>query len=258
MKLLSVGDHSTSVRDEGSGQPCVLLHGSPLDQHSWDMLVPLLSHDRRVVCYDLRGHGSAATAPIADSVDVFARDLEVLLDSLEVAQAHVVGHSFGGQVAQRFAVRCPSRVHRLTLLCTRATPYPAFDEAARELERTGHLEPSTVIARWFPADAITAEQPWVRYAKRCLTEIDPAVWASVLHMIAAFDHLEELHSLTMPTLLIGAQNDRVATVEAMTCMVQALPQARLRLLRASYHLAPLLEPARVVAMIRENDNETAD
>ncbi|MCK8677231.1 alpha/beta fold hydrolase [Streptomyces lichenis] len=49
----------------------------------------------------------------------------------------------------------------------------------------------------------------------------------------------------MPTLLLGAEHDRVASAEAMADMAAALPRARFRLPAGAYHLVPLLEPGRV-------------
>jgi 3-oxoadipate enol-lactonase len=255
LRRLRIGDHLTTVRDEGARETCVLAHGSPLDHHAWDGLVPLLSRDRRVISYDLRGHGSAAEAPPAAAVEDFADDLAGLLDRLEVARAHLIGHSFGGQVVQRFAVRFPGRTRRMTLLCTRATPYPPFDEAAQELERTGLAQPASVIARWFPPEAITADEPAVRYARSCVTEANPVVWASVLRMIAAFDCLEELRRLPVPVSVVGAEHDRVASPGAMRDMADALPHGRFHLLRGSFHFAPLLEPERIAALIGRNFDE---
>ncbi|MFF6983823.1 alpha/beta fold hydrolase [Streptomyces sp. NPDC008343] len=249
LRRLRIGGHLTTVRDEGAGETCVLVHGSPLDHHSWDALVPLLSRDRRVIGYDLRGHGSAAAAPPAAAVEDFADDLAELLDGLEVAQAHLIGHSFGGQVVQCFAARFPLRTRHMTLLCTRATPYPPFDEAAQELERTGLAQPASVVARWFPPEAIAADVPAVRYARSCITQANPTVWASVLRMIAAFDCLEELRRLPMPASVVGAEHDRVASPTAMREMADALPRGRFHLLQDSFHFAPLLQPERIAALI---------
>ncbi|MEU1278023.1 alpha/beta fold hydrolase [Streptomyces sp. NPDC005805] len=250
---IRLGDgHLTTVRDEGTGEPCVLLHGSPLDRHSWDALIPYLARDARVIAYDLRGHGTAAGAPPAVSVADYADDLAALLDRLGVDRAHVVGHSFGGEVAQRFALAFPGRVRRLTLLCTRATPYPAFREAARLLADSGPAVRVSAVARWFPPEAVAADLPPVRYATACVRDADPAVWAATLRMIADFDALDGLRALPVPATAVAAEHDRVATPDAMRLIAEALPHGGFRLLAGAYHLAPLLLPQRTAAMIRED------
>ncbi|MFF4935070.1 alpha/beta fold hydrolase [Streptomyces griseofuscus] len=226
------------------------MHGSPLDQHCWDGLVPLLRGKYRVITYDLRGHGSAASASPAVGMRDFTDDLAVLLDELDITRTHLVGHSFGGQVAQRFAIEHPDSVRRLVLLCTRATPYPAFHEAARLLEKDGPGASTSAVSRWFPREAIAANVPPVRYAATCVRAASPAVWAPILRTIADFDVLVELPSLDTPAMVVAAEHDEVATPEAMAQIAAALPRGRFRLLGGAFHLVPLLEPERIASLVR--------
>ncbi|WP_433456438.1 alpha/beta fold hydrolase (plasmid) [Streptomyces sp. CA-142005] len=246
-----IGDgHVTSVRDEGAGEPYVLVHGSPLDQRAWDGIMPLLATGARVITYDLRGHGTAASAPPARTRDDFVDDLATLLDQLQITTVHLLGHSFGGQIAQLFAARLTGRTRRLALLCTRATPFPLFADAASVLEHSGLPDPGPILARWFPPEAITADAAPVRYARSCLLRADPGVWASEFRMIAEFDGRDALQAITAPTAVIAAEHDHVASPEAMKDMAGLLREARFHLLEGSYHLAPLLDAARVVALVR--------
>nr|WP_277349100.1 alpha/beta hydrolase [Streptomyces sp. HNM0575] len=249
---MRIGDgYATGVRDEGAGEPYVLVHGTPLDQRSWDGMVPLLAAGARVITYDLRGHGTAADAPPARTCDDFVDDLTRLLDLMGIEQAHLLGHSFGGQIAQLFAARRAERTRGLVLLCTRATPFPAFADAASALEKDGPPDSAAVLARWFPPDAIKADTEPVRYARSCLLEADPAVSAPELRMIAGFEGRDALRAITAPTSVIAAEHDHVAAPEVMKDMAGLLRAARFHLLEGSYHLAPLLEPGRVAALVRE-------
>lgn len=91
--------YTATVDDVGEGPAVVLLHGTPLDAQSWDGLAPALAGRRRVVRYDLRGHGTARSCPVPSDYGAFAGDLALVLNGLEIERAHVLGHSFGGQVA---------------------------------------------------------------------------------------------------------------------------------------------------------------
>jgi 3-oxoadipate enol-lactonase len=88
----------------------------------WDLVMPGLSTGRRVFAYDIRGHGSAAGAPVPAAMTDTGADL------LGVDQAHVVGLSYGGGIAQAAAVTAPDRFASLALLAT--TDHP-FSRAAR-------------------------------------------------------------------------------------------------------------------------------
>ena len=66
---------------------------------------------------------------------------------------HVVGHSFGGQVALDFALLVPQQVATLTLLCSRDTPFPAFAAAAARLRGGAPVDADAALSRWFtPAE----------------------------------------------------------------------------------------------------------
>ena len=79
----------------------------------------------------------------------------------------MVGHSFGGQVALELAIRRPELVSRLTLLCTRDTPFPAFDAAAAAVE-AGTVDVDDTLGRWFSADELRNDGPVVRYAREAV------------------------------------------------------------------------------------------
>src|SRR4028119_901963 len=137
----------TLLRDEGQGRVVVLLHGTPFDVRAWDPLVGALGGGCRTVRFDARGHGTATAVPVADYRQL-ATDVVAVLDRLDIDDAHVVGHSWGGQIAQQVALDHPQRVNRLSLLCTRASPFPAFASVVTSL-RDGTADKEASVARGF-------------------------------------------------------------------------------------------------------------
>src|SRR5262249_23215116 len=88
MPHLTVGtENSTDIQlyyeDHGAGQPVVLIHGYPLDGHSWEKQgAALLAAGYRVITYDRRGFGRSSQPTTGYDYDTFAADLKVLLDTL--------------------------------------------------------------------------------------------------------------------------------------------------------------------------------
>jgi pimeloyl-ACP methyl ester carboxylesterase len=117
--------------DSGTGDPVLLLHAGVADRRMWDPLVPVLSHTFRVIRPDLRGFGDSAQ-PGEEYAD--ADDLDVLLDSLGVGSASVVGSSYGGRVAMELATAHPGRVSSLVLLCPAFRGLQPSEEDAPALE----------------------------------------------------------------------------------------------------------------------------
>lgn len=91
----------------GSGDPLVLVHGSWTDATNWALVVPALAEAFQVLVYDRRGHSRSQRPDAPGSVDEDGDDLVALLEALELAPAHVVTSSWGGNIALRLATRRP-------------------------------------------------------------------------------------------------------------------------------------------------------
>ncbi len=101
----------------GEGPPLVMIHGITGNLAIWHLeIVPALMNQYRITTYDLRGHGYSDVPPTGYTTADHAADLKHLLDTLGIERAHVMGHSFGADVALHFAIMFPERVDRLVLV----------------------------------------------------------------------------------------------------------------------------------------------
>jgi pimeloyl-ACP methyl ester carboxylesterase len=139
-------------RDEGSGPPLLLVHGTSSSLHTWDAWTRALAGKRRVVRLDLPGFGLTGPAPDRDyRVERHARVLAAFLARLDVARADVAGNSLGGRVAVALALAHPDRVRKLVLIDPAGlsgVPPPAIFELARTpvLNRVlRHLTPRFIV-----------------------------------------------------------------------------------------------------------------
>jgi non-heme chloroperoxidase len=104
--------------DHGTGQPVVLIHGYPLDGHSWERQTRvLLAAGYRVIAYDRRGFGQSSQPTIGYDYDTFAADLNVLLEHLDLTGVTLVGFSMGtGEVTRYLGRYGSARVRKAALL----------------------------------------------------------------------------------------------------------------------------------------------
>ena len=97
-----------------NGQAILLLHGKNFNGYYWkDLISFLTSNGYRVIVPDQVGWGRSDKPNIHYSFHLLAANTKKLLDSLKVAQVHVIGHSMGGMLATRFALMYPERVGKL-------------------------------------------------------------------------------------------------------------------------------------------------
>jgi pimeloyl-ACP methyl ester carboxylesterase len=116
-RFVGVEGVTVHYRDEGSGPPLVLIHGTSSSLHTWDSWVARLSSRHRVVRLDLPGFGLTGAAPDHDYSAVrYARVVAALMSELGIDRADVAGNSLGGRVALTLALEHPERVRSLVLV----------------------------------------------------------------------------------------------------------------------------------------------
>ena len=102
--------------DGGAGTTLLFLHGFGGAATNWTAVAPALAERFRVIVPDLPGHGCSSALPAPPQrLDPYAERLALLLERANAAPAFVVGHSLGGVVALRLALRRPDLVSGLVL-----------------------------------------------------------------------------------------------------------------------------------------------
>jgi pimeloyl-ACP methyl ester carboxylesterase len=99
----------------GEGSPLVLVHGLGGAASNWTELAPLLSRSHRLLVPDLPGHGGSAALPAVAGLGPFADRVALVAEREGMLPAPVVGHSLGGMVALRLALRRPRDVSAVVL-----------------------------------------------------------------------------------------------------------------------------------------------
>ncbi|MGA5551048.1 alpha/beta fold hydrolase [Streptomyces pseudogriseolus] len=125
MSYITVGqENSTDIdlyyEDHGTGQPVVLIHGFPLDGHSWEkQSAALLDAGYRVITYDRRGFGRSSHTTTGYDYDTFAADLNTVLETLDLNDVVLVGFSMGtGEVGRYVGNYGTARVAKVAFLAS--------------------------------------------------------------------------------------------------------------------------------------------
>jgi pimeloyl-ACP methyl ester carboxylesterase len=103
-------------RELGEGRPLVLLHGLGDSSATWNLVAPELARTRRVLAPDLAGHGLSGRPDASYALEWHAEVIGAWLDRIGVVEFDLVGHSFGGGVAQWLLLNRAARVRRLALV----------------------------------------------------------------------------------------------------------------------------------------------
>lgn len=125
MGYITVAEENTTpvelyYEDQGAGQPVVLIHGYPLNGHSWERQTrELLANGYRVITYDRRGFGQSSKVGAGYDYDTFAADLNTVLETLDLRDVILVGFSMGtGELARYVSRYGHERVAKLAFLAS--------------------------------------------------------------------------------------------------------------------------------------------
>lgn len=240
-------------RAEGPPTAPPLLLGPSLGTSTrlWDAVAPELARTRRVVRWDLPGHGGSpaeligAGATVADLADLVLS----LADALGADRFAYAGVSLGGAVGLHLAAHHPLRVTRLAVICSSAH----FGGAAPWRERA-----AAVRAKGLGPLVETAAQRWFTpgFTSSALLEdhrtTDAAAYAACCDALAAFDLRDALPSITAPTLAVAAREDPATPPAHLREIADAVPGARFTEIAHASHLAPAERPEAVLAALRSH------
>lgn len=229
-------------------------HGGPGADHSYFRpWLDSLGEVAQVVFVDHRGTGFSSTAPVETyTIEQIADDVEALRQHLGLGKIMLLGHSFGGMVAQVFAERHPESLSKLILSNT-APDYEFWEEAQENAMRIATPEQKDVFRELFEG-SITNQEEYEAWWKRCyplyFRHPDDEVLAQLSarsrgrfevsqYMMAnelpKFDALAGLSKIEVPTLVLASRYDWVTPPSQAERIVAAIPHAEYVLFTDSGH-----------------------
>ena len=116
--VLRLGEQAVHVRQMGAGAglPLVLVHGFGGSVSNWQLTQQAQASNRRVIAFDLPGHGKSSALPGPPTLARLAQVTSHVLAGMGVRRAHILGHSLGGGIALFVLGRAPAQVASLSLL----------------------------------------------------------------------------------------------------------------------------------------------
>ncbi|MGS5086163.1 alpha/beta fold hydrolase [Hydrogenophaga sp. A37] len=219
----------------------VLLH--PLATHSdlWLAQLPAWTTRFRVVCVDLPGHGRSPVLPEVTTLSQYAGEVRQVLDAIGVDRTALVGLSLGGMVAQAFALDWPERTRALVLAHTSARTEPAVRDlwSTRLQQAAGEglaAQVPAILGRWFPAGFAASAPMTLQWVAAQIESTPFAGYAAAIGAIQRLDHLDQLHRITAPTLVVAGELDAAAPPALARLMADRLPTATLNTLPGTGHI----------------------
>jgi non-heme chloroperoxidase len=250
MGYIKVGEQNTTpvelyYEDQGAGQPVVLIHGYPLNGHSWERQTrELLAQGYRVITYDRRGFGQSSKVNDGYDYDTFASDLNVVLETLDLRDVVLVGFSMGtGELARYVARYGHERVAKLAFLASlepflvqrddnpEGVPQQVFDDIAAAAKGDRFAWYNDFYSNFYNLDEnlgsrisqAAVDGSW----NVAISSAPVAAYAVVPSWIEDFrGDVEAVRAAAKPTLILHGTEDNILPIDATARRFhQAVPEA---------------------------------
>lgn len=247
---LSVNGLKMYYEIHGQGRPLVLLHGAFSGiGTSFGAILPGLASTRKVVAFELQGHGRTADIDRPLSMELMADDTAAALKQLGIERADILGYSMGAGVALRLAIRHPEVVRKLVFM---AATYTLDGVHPGLMEGLGEMTPEMMFG-----------SPWHDEYMRLAP--DPNHFAAFFAKKTQMDQqttdipAEAIQALACPTLIIIGDSDLTRPEHAVEMFrllgggvfgdMAGLPAAQLAILPGTMHTTVINQVDMLLAMI---------
>ncbi len=240
---------------QGKGEPLVLLNGIMMSTLSWEPFVKTLSSYVQLIRLDFLDQGRSdkmvGEAPYTQDLQVEV--LRAVLDELQLSQVHLMGISYGGEVALRFVAQHPYYVKRLLLFNTTAYTNPWLYDIGKAWNlaagtRVAEAYYYTTIPVIYSPEFYEQRLDWMRRREGVLFPVfgNPEFTEAMIRLtLSANDHdvRDKLAAIKVPTLIVGSEQDYIVPLAQQEYLHQHIQGSQLVKIPHSGHASMYERPA---------------
>ncbi len=240
----------------GEGEPLLLVMGLGMDRRGWMFQVPFFSRYYKTIVFDNRGVGQSSKPSGAYTTKVMAEDAASLLDALGIKSAHIVGISMGGMISQQLALHFPQKIKKLVLGCTYAAALKEMDDliassikslfgdgnlTVEQIAQTKNVDLKIILPYMM---SLTLSPAFLEKNKALVDMMVDEVLREGLNVEGFFGQLQavrqhnvlsELQKISLPTLVITGDEDRLIPPRCSDEIVSRIPGAKLIKIKGGSH-----------------------
>jgi 3-oxoadipate enol-lactonase len=236
MSIAKANNININYKVAGYGEPLVMIMGVSSDQSSWKHQINFFKKHYRVITFDNRGSGNSEKPKGTYSTKMMADDTIQLLDYLGIDQAHIMGISMGGMIAQEIAINSPQRVMKVVLANTYACNDKKSNGSTLEMYKAVRYSPRntgtalTTMAFNRPLYRLIAILQARIRSRFTGASVKAEIKVGFIGQIGACTYhnaLERLPLIKAPTLVISGTQDKVVKPSSSEVLAMMIPNARL-------------------------------
>lgn len=200
---------------EGIGKTIVFIHGLSDSLLYWEFLASNLKHDYQVLRVDLQGHGESELENEEITIETYVRDLNNLLEKLDISKVSLIGFSLGSAVALSFAAKYPSKVDSIVLM----SAFYKADDALRETLTHFKNALNTSFEEFYDVilpmvlceDVIEANKKELELLKDIGSQnANTKAYIKAVDACLNFNAEEYISEIDVPTLILASNRDEIS------------------------------------------------
>ena len=249
---ININDLSVFTVGEKKNTPFVLVHGFPFNHSMWDEQIKELSKQYYCVTYDIRGLGESSAGDGQFTMESFVDDLEIIVNELELKKSILCGLSMGGYISLRAVERMEVKFSTLILCDTKSDP----DNSEGKLKRAAGIKMINeegvekfvrqFVPNCFSENFMSAhKEEYKNVINRSQHNSPKGVKGCLLAMAGRTDTTPFLQKISIPTLVICGEKDKLTPPAVMKSMANNINNSEFIIVRGAGHMAPF-ESAKIV------------
>ena len=245
MPKISVNGLQFYYEIEGDGAPLVLIPGFSAGRWIWFKQTAELSRNFRVISFDPRGISGSDKPEGAQTIGLLADDVAHVLQTIGVESAHIIGASFGGFIAQEFALKYSAMTRKLVLCCTSfggpnhvlPTTETLMALASTKGLNTEERMRANLLMAFTPEYVQTQVAEVDRIVHlRAINEVPEHIYLSQFEAARNFDTESRVEQITSPTLVLSGDADVIVPVQNSRNLAAKIPGAKIQIIEGGSHM----------------------
>ena len=258
MPKVSIKGKNIYYEIHGDGEPLVILNGIMMSTGSWNSFIDVFSKKNKLVLLDFVDQGQSDKMEEQYSQDLHVEMLNELLERLNLEKIHLVGISYGGEIAQRFVLAHQSKVKTLVLANT--TSYTShilkdigenWIQAAKTHDGVAFFKATMPYV--YSGEFYEENIQWLKEREKSFANtLKPEWYEGFIRLVKSAENLnitEEINKIKVPTMIIGAEYDTTTPLRYQQEIHKMIPNSKLVSINGSGHATMYEKPYEFASLI---------
>ena len=265
MPYMKIMDKNIYYKQYGEGEPIVFLNGVMMSTNSWSPFIRMVSKDYKMIVVDLLDQGKSDNCEVKYTINTQAYILKIFLDELKLKKIHLVGMSYGGKIAQTFAIKYKTKVKSLILSNTDS--YTAnimkdigrgWDYAASTLNSS--IFSSIIMPYMYSHDYYERSYEDIKIKEKIFSSILDKIWYQrfkrTLNSAIDYNVSGEIKDIKVPTLIISSEFDAITPLRHQQIIHEKIQNSKWVIIKGVGHASMYEKPKEFISIIMEFLKET--